>query len=368
MDLQRGSTVAIGLTGANYSYAYTGTGGGTAQSSRPSSLTNKSGQVIGESDRLNANGFALGNDAWLFDGTTTVPIGLTGPAYGYTISAASGGIYQSNYANGINDSGQAIGRSERYGPPGFDIGTDAWIFDGTSTHFIGLTGGIYSHTSANGFIQQYGVATQLNNAGQAAGYAYRYDSSGNSLGQGAWFFDSNTDTTTELVFSIDTANNYAYTNPDLLTGTGVVLGNYELFDGSNDLGGRAFYWSESAGFHDLGALVPGGLSAFAWQFLADVYASATPGAVGLFGDESPQYILGDGFIAGQSGPLNMQDLAVNNRSVFLLTAVPEPTSSLISASGSLAVLIRRPRNKNCKHGSSIAPRSACFNRRKPRGC
>src|SRR5262245_5259080 len=56
----------------------------------PEKLT-QSGQVSGYSRRYNGGGTDLGQSAWLFNGTTTIDIGLTGPEHtrydGYKFSS-----------------------------------------------------------------------------------------------------------------------------------------------------------------------------------------------------------------------------------------------------------------------------------------
>jgi fibronectin-binding autotransporter adhesin len=287
------STQQIGLTGVGYSYAASG---GTYQYSGGQQLNN-AGQSIGYSYRYNASGANLGYDAWLFNGASTAEIGLTGVNYTYTNAA---GIFQSGAAQQLNNAGQVIGHADRYNASGGSLGQDAWLFNGSGTQQIGLTGANYSYAAAGGTYQSSG-AQQLNDAGQVIGFSARYNSSGTSLGQDGWFFDSNTDTTTLLQFSVDSANSHTYTSPELLTANGVVLGAYTLYSGSTDLGNRVFYWSQADGFHDLGSLVNGGLAAQGWQYLADVYGSSTPGAAGTAPNGSPQYVLGDGFITGQTG-------------------------------------------------------------------
>jgi autotransporter-associated beta strand protein len=296
------SNQQIGLTGSNYSYAATG---GTYQYTGAQVLNN-SGQAIGYSYRFNSSGGSLGYDSWLFNGTTTQQVGLSGANYSY---AASGGTYEASVAQQINQSGQVVGNSNRYNSAGGSLGVDAWFSSAGTTEQIGLTGANYSYAAPGGTYQS-SYNQHLNNSGQVIGFSQRYGLTGNSLGQDGWFFDSGTNSTTLLQFSVNSATNYSYTNPMILTDNGVVLGSYSLFSGSSALGNYAFYWSEAGGFHDLGALVNGGLNAQGWQYLADVYGSSTPGASGTTPSGSPQFILGDGFVTGQTG----------GNSVYLLSA------------------------------------------------
>lgn len=333
-------TQPIGLTGPNYSYTSTEPGGGTYQESQPVEM-NDSEHVIGESTRFNTAGSNLGYDAWLSTGSSIQQIGLTGGIYSYSPVGVGGGTYQISYANEINDHDQVLGNSRRYSPSGVSLGGDAWFFDGKTTREIGLTGANYTYTIPGQGNYQASGTTALNNAGQAVGVSHRYDASGDSLGQAGWFFDPKLGTTTELVFSTDTEGD-AMTQPDLLTDSGVVLGTFDVYSGSADLRTDLFYWSESAGFYDLGSLVAGGLSERGWQSLADLYGSATPGVTGTFDDTGlPQYILGDGYVTGEAGPYPFNDPPPNyNNSVFLLTVVPEPSAAALLTMGALGTLIR----------------------------
>jgi hypothetical protein len=317
------STQQIGLGGTNYSYSLSG---GTFESSEPL-LLNAAGQVAGYSTRYSSAGGYLGQDSWYYNGSSTKQIGLTGTNYSYP---ATGGNYQNSQAQQLNAAGQVIGYSTRYSSIANNLGQDAWIYNGSVTQQIGLTGTNYSY-AATGGTYQYSNASQLNAAGQAIGYSSRYDSTGNSLGQDGWFFDLATDKTTLLQFSVDSATQNSQTDPQVLTDAGVVLGSYELYSGAVDEGQHAFYWSQSNGFSDLGALVSGGLSAAGWQDLSDVFD-----AEGSAADGSPLFIAGDGLISGQSG---------GNSTYLLSQNVPEPRAgSLVLLAGS-GVFLRRRRKQ-----------------------
>jgi hypothetical protein len=100
-----------------------------------------------------------------------------------------------------------------------------------------------------------------------------------------------------------------------------------LYSGSTTVGTRAFVWTETDGFSDLGSLVRGGLTAAQWQSLAEGFAAA-----GSRGGGYPMYIAGYGQGVGDAGV----------GTVFLLT--PEPTSlaSILLLAGAL---LRRSRRK-----------------------
>jgi len=319
------STQQIGLTGTNYSY---GPSGGTYQESQPQEL-NAAGQVIGHSWRYSSSGGYLGQDSWIYNGSSTEQIvGLTGTNYSY---ATSGGTFQYSQPQQLNAVGQVIGTSSRFSSSGGDLGQDSWIYNGLSAQQIGLTGTNYSYATSGG-IYQYSYTEQLNAAGQVIGYSNRYDASGDSLGQDGWFFDSATDQTTLLQFSVDSATNYSDTDPTILTDSGVVLGTYELYSGSVDDGSHLFYWSKGNGFSDLGALVSGGLSAQGWQNLASVFD-----AEGSAADGSPL------FITGYGQPVGME---AGSQSAFLLSQnVPEPVTASLLIVASSALFLRQRRKQ-----------------------
>jgi len=317
------STQLIGLTGSLY---------GTPSSNQSSEYSaavqlNDAGQVIGDTGRgtFFEGSSTLGYDSWYFNGTSTQQIGLTGGAYSY-FNRVDGGTYESSAPAYLNKSGQVMGTSARFDSDGNSLGRDAWFFNGSSTQQIGLYGGADSYASPNGTLES-STPTQLNSSGQVLGYSDRYDSAGNSLGQDGWFFDPATGITTPLEFSVDSANGYSYTDPIALTDNGVVLGDYTLYGGSTDLGNRVFYWSEADGFHDLGSLVAGGLASENWQFLSDVDADVGPTENG-----SPSFISGIGEVSGQTG----------GQSFYLLTSVPEPTACSFLLIG-FAISTMRPR-------------------------
>ena len=319
----------IGLTGSGYDYADTGAGGGTHRYAIPQQL-NAAGQVLGYTLRNNASGNARGSDAWLWTGSATQLVGLTGSGYEYAYAGPGGGTYRAGVVSQLNDAGQVAGRTERRNASGTNLGYDAWLATGSTTQLAGLTGSGYERIGSGGTYRSSTV-NELNAAGQVVGYTQRYNASGEPIGRAGWFFDDATGITTALEFSFRSTDNYSDTYPAVLTDSGVVLGSYTLFDGATRLAGRAFWWSLDAGFYDLGGLVEGGLTAEGWQYLAYVYDTA--GVAGGAGG-APLHIMGTGWALGQVG----------EQSVYLLTAtVPEPATLSLLALGGIALLGRRRR-------------------------
>ncbi len=318
-------TRLIGLTTNQESYL---AAGGEYHENEPITLNNF-GEVAGNSARFTANGGRLGQDNWLFDGTKTQQIGLTGGIYGYSVP---GGTFQASSIRTLNDQGQVTGVSIRYNSTGGRLGADCWFFNGSSTQQIGLTGGAFSYATTGGMFQ-FSSSGVLNTRGQVIGYSNRYSTTGSSLGRTSWFFDPSTGVITPLQFSVDSANNFSLTSANVLTDSGLVLGYYELYSGATDEGQRAFFWSLSGGVHDLGSLVAGGLTASGWQELLDA-----SGAQGSEGDGSSQFVMGTG-------------MRTNGEYAYLLVAsVPEPTPAGILLLGGMGLLARRRRVAVRGHG------------------
>lgn len=136
---------------------------------------NASGQVIGDSRMTNG-----GIDSWIFDGSTTRRIGLSGGAH-----TSAAGVRQSSPL-AINNNGWVIGGSTRFSS-GF--GSDAWLFDGTDSRAIPLpTSGNYVTSSG----ARFSTPRLLNESNQVAGSASRYSNAGGEIGQDTWFFDGST--------------------------------------------------------------------------------------------------------------------------------------------------------------------------------
>jgi hypothetical protein len=321
------STQQIGLTGTNYSYTASG---GTYQYNFPYG-TNSAGNVVGYSQRFSSSGTALGQDTWYYNGSTTQQIGLTGTNYSF---AASGGTYQSSSPETINNAGDVLGYSQGFSASGSSLGQDAWYYNGSTTQQIVVTGADDSYVTSGG-TYEYNYPLNMNTGGDAVGFSYRYNSTGSSLGQDGWFFDSATDTTDLLQFSVDSANGESYTAPQVLTNAGAVLGIYDLYDGSTLKGQDAFYWSEASGFHDLGTLVNGGLSASGWDALQSVISASDNDVNGY-----PQFVVGYGLLNGQE----LSNNSSVGSSVFLLSAiVPEPASLALTAIPMILLTLRRNR-------------------------
>ena len=250
---------------------------------------NAAGQVVGDSERY-SGAVRTGTAVWLDDGSGPIRLGFTGTGYRNT----STGVEES-HVEFLNAAGQAVGFSERYSGATF-TGRAAWLDDGTGPIRLGLTGTGYQRTS-DGY--EVSISQFFNEAGQAAGYSNRYSGTAEA-GQASWFYDADTDTHSELVFSIRD-DGYAYTAVGAMLEDGTVFGVYERYDGMTSLGKSVFAWDMTDGVRDLVELAvsPEGDD---WAQFNTVIAASAYG-----------HIIGNGAVAGQNG-----------QSAYLIAPVPEP--------------------------------------------
>jgi hypothetical protein len=260
-----GSTVQLGFTGAGYERS-------NGYRRNVANYLNEQGQVAGFSERYSGT-TNLGLDAWLYSGGTTVQLGFTGAGY-----ERSDGL-RSSLALGLNELGQVAGYSERYSGT-TALGRDMWLYNGSSTVQLGLTGAGYERS--DGFRRS--TLSDLNEQGQVAGYSERYSGT-KQLGQDAWLYDAGLDQTFNLSMFVD-KNGYAFSNVSYLGDDGVVLGSYQFFDQDTGYSGsRAFYFTVDEGFYDLDLLVDD-LTEDGWLSLATAISANGVGNIIGYGDLS----------------------------------------------------------------------------------
>lgn len=292
-----GATKEIGLTGPGHDDSTYGTRQNEVL------LLNGSGQVAGRAKRL-INGYGdNGYSTWLYNGSTTQQVGLTGAAY---TNSSTG--YQLNEVAFLNESGYVAGRASRF-DGSQSKGTSTWIYNGVTTVEIGLTDA--AHTG-NGYSSgyQYNRITHLNARGQAAGNAQRFTDGG---GQSAWFYDPLSDVTYNMNEHLTGGVSYI----DVLRDDGLALGSYY----GSATGSGAFAFSVEDGWHELGSLVEGGLSEEGWSYLAEAYGAGA--------DD----ILGYGKIGSA-------------QALYLLTPVPEADTWALLIAGLTLVGAAARRRKN----------------------
>ncbi len=146
---------------------------------------NAAGHVIGFATRFSSSGSETGTSAWAWNGTTTQEIGLSGPGYGGTLTQPLGNLRYS-VPRSQSDTGLVAGISARYAESGAYLGEDAWIWNGTVTQAIGLTGPQYTTSAGLG----YQSPIDQNRAGQVAGQAARLSPTGEGLGDDVWVWNA----------------------------------------------------------------------------------------------------------------------------------------------------------------------------------
>ena len=201
------STIPIGFTGTGYTRA-----NGWKYSF--SELMSESGKIAGYSERYTSDGY-LGQTAWLYDGANTIEIGLVDAEH----TALFGHKYSA--ARDMNDAGQVTGFSKRSVADVEDGGESAFLYNGTTTTNIGLTDA--EHTGARGVRSSVGY--QINEAGQVLGNALRYNGGASSSGESAWLYNGTTTVRLGLTDAQHTGlNAYQYTMADMLNEAGQVIG------------------------------------------------------------------------------------------------------------------------------------------------
>jgi len=277
----------------------------------------------------NYYGTKQGTSAWLYNGTTTVEVGLRNADHVRVDGTRSSEI------NLMNDSGIVAGltvqRATRtYLDPGnptpqVENGLSAYTYSNGQATQIGLLDGV--HVLANGFSSN--VVRHLNEAGHITGIATRF-SGNNVAGSTAWFYDPTTDITHPLQFSFNESGQ-AVTSVDFLSETGACLGEFSLYDANGFVGPHAFYWSLEEGFHNLGAL--GGTGFLGWDNIYDtIVINGLGQALGTGSINSPQGFQSESFPSNAWGQIPV-----------LLTPVPEPATLVVIGVVGLLTLARRRR-------------------------
>jgi len=207
---------------------------------------NNAGQAIGRSMRLNGSipGDATGYSAWLYSGGTTTKTGFTGVQY------TRDDDYKNSQALFLNDAGQVVGYSDRFTGSN-SIGRNAWSYKNGTTSTIGLTGATY--TRDDGY--QYSLISRLNQKGTAVGSSWRYSGS-NSLGYSAWYYNGSS--TTEIGLTGAPYTNTAggkNNSVNLLNEVGQAAGMSNRFDGTL-VGQSAWYFGGKGGAIEIGLYNP----------------------------------------------------------------------------------------------------------------
>ncbi|MBM4061148.1 MAG: hypothetical protein FJ265_08640 [Planctomycetes bacterium] len=233
---------------------------------------NDAGQVVGRSARIGGASSSLGVDSWFWNGTSTVQVGLVGGDYLSSANVQVSDVFAFAALAGksLTESGKTAGLSTRFLGTATN-GHSAWVWNGNTTVRVGLWGGI--HRGSNGYeVSSIDRLDERGNAAGAswrvAGVnttigkdAYYYDAAANVTRR----------VLASVPHSVRTSDNYAFSEGTVLTADGYLLGRYTRFLGGVDPGEeRAFAFRPDVGFTDLGDLVAGGLPAAGWDSLRSV--------------------------------------------------------------------------------------------------
>lgn len=219
------NTVVIGLTGAEHT---------RSDGYRLSSVgrLNEAGQVYGTSYRFTGSP-PYGRSAWFYNGTSTIDIGLTGPEH------TKDDGYRNSVPEGLDNAGRIYGYADRYNGGAADLGRSAFYFNGTSTLDIGLT--TSNHTRNDGY--RTSRVSQLNGAGQARGFSFRYNGA-TYTGQSAWLFDGTATIEIGLIDAEHTSQSgYRWSESNSLNEAGQLIGYSQHFSGYSLAGSSAWFYN-----------------------------------------------------------------------------------------------------------------------------
>ncbi|MFN9115208.1 MAG: hypothetical protein ACK5XN_34550, partial [Bacteroidota bacterium] len=234
-------------------------------------------------------------------------IGLTGADY-----TGTGGLQKvtSSFPNVITSSGFTsygliAGTSAQYNGGGTQIGNGTWAADTltATTRQVGLFTGMEFINNNGGRTSAHEsfVASSLVTAGQAprylAGTSNRYNGGSAELGQVAWIYDWQTDTTTRLgLTSAETYSSTGYYRSNFSSSTpAAVVGGTTYLLGRNSTSvtvGGTNYMSEAVWLHNLGTGTTTRLGFTTGEF-------AQTG--NNFGPNSLEFGIESGRVLGQSG-------------------------------------------------------------------
>jgi hypothetical protein len=267
------TTRRIGLSGGIYASPVQG------RQSRPFAMNNN-GWVTGTSSRYTSSG---GQDAWIFNGSDHVVVGLTGDGYDSIVGGAARG--RNNVPQVINGAGQVIGTATRY-VSATATGSDAWLYDGQSTQRIGLIGTEYNRFDGI----RSSRATQLNEAGQAVGFSLRYSANSAGLAQDSWIHSNGSTQRIGLYDEVRSSNTfYQSSEARFLGAQGHVAGFTENRQSSFSFSGNQVFES----------VIPVGRSA--WYFDGSTTRNITPSAAIYADSNGNRWVDRDFFFANQAG-------------------------------------------------------------------
>ncbi|WP_101756944.1 VPLPA-CTERM sorting domain-containing protein [Oceanicoccus sp. KOV_DT_Chl] len=215
-------TYRIGL----YDAAYTTSSG---YQSTTINGSNAAGQLVGTSEMSGTYSTMRGRSAWIANGAVTTRIGL--------IDAEHTDFYgvQNASFRGMSDSGFVIGYSDR-----IDGGQSGWVYNGSSTRRVGLTGSDF--VSYSGSMET--TISRLSESGYVAGSSYQH---GTNWGNAAWVYNGVNTQKIGLYNGVHRSSvGTQYVNASELNERGDVIGTSSRYAGNSNNGVSA--WIYTGGF------------------------------------------------------------------------------------------------------------------------
>lgn len=209
------SITQLGLTGSEYTRA-------DGLYFSEAKLLNPNGYIAGQTSRFYGTNGSWGYVAWVYDGATSQKIGF------YDSEHTSSEDIQLSGPTYMNESGMVAGWSVRYLGSSVRLGYTSWLFNGTETIRLGLSGREFIR--ADGY--QWSGLNYLSNSGHATGSTSRFDGL-DSRGQSAWFFNGVSNIQIGLTGADYTnAEGSTEITPSGMNENGVVIGSSRRYNGS----------------------------------------------------------------------------------------------------------------------------------------
>lgn len=308
----------IGLKGAEHIDAVGG------RYSSPDAINN-AGQTAGYTKRYDVAGNEIGQSAWFDNGTASEKIGLIDAPHTRSTDG-----YKSSAVELLNETGQVAGTAERFAGDGTATGQSVWLFNGVTTVQVGLEGGQFVSNQGEAFnyvtmLNDAGFAAGYTDRphpldgvystsdfpyGGCPGEFWEDYLTGQchgDLGRSAWVFDGAD--TIALDGMSSRSDGYSYSEVTYLGEDGLVIGSYEAFDSADNLlGDYAFAYRADFGLVNFSTLINSSFQEQDWTSIEDLFINDS-GA-----------IVGNGYLADGS------------RMSFNLTAVPIPGAVWLFAS------------------------------------
>jgi hypothetical protein len=225
-------TVQIGLTGGDYTRDADGFRSSSVYALVGSAVVAGSSMLLSDS-----SGGNIGRDTWVWNGNSTIQVGLLGSDW--TGSHPSSEWRRSSIVWIGSAGGQVAGTSERD-----KGGADSWVWDGETTRQVGLTGGVYSWSISGWGVVQESRPTHLNASGQAAGWSRRHGVGGANLGRDSWVSGGGTTNQVGLVGGeYCGSGGYQYSGVRFLNSSGHAVGSSDRITGAQSGNGQdVWYW------------------------------------------------------------------------------------------------------------------------------